>query len=66
MIQEIGQIQETDNHHMEPLNLDHLYFHDHVINFVPNTVIVVQISNLTELHNVQDARSRILCTTKNF
>ena len=53
MIQENVQIQEIDIHLKNPLVLDHLQFHNHVISFVFDIVIIIKYLTLIELHHVQ-------------
>ena len=59
MIHEIVQIQEIDFQLVDPLVLDHLRFHYHVIILVLDIVIVTENSTLTKLHHVQDSRNFI-------
>ena len=53
MIQENVQIQVIDIQNKDPLVLDHLQFHNHVIIFVLYIVIIIKYSTLIELLHVQ-------------
>ena len=52
MIREISQIQEIDIHHIDPLDLNHLQFHDHKLLIVVD--IVIENPTLSELDQVQE------------
>ena len=53
MIQVSAPKQEIDYHHIDPIVFDHLQFLDHVTNLEFVIFIVIKISALTELHQVQ-------------
>ena len=54
MIQEITQIQEIDNHHIDHPVIDHLQSHDRAKLPVRDIVIVTEFSTPTELHHAQE------------
>ena len=54
MIEEIVQMHQIDIKHINSLVLDHLQFHDHVINHVPGIVTAIEKSTTTEPFRVRD------------
>ena len=54
MIEENVQIQQLVIKHINSLVLDHLHFHDHVINHVPGIVTAIEKSTTTEPFGVRD------------